>query len=223
MTEDAEFVVAPGGLRIPRFDRARWEQAKERYAADVAPVVADLRAAGLDVDDLGELVNSNRDYRAQLPVLVAWLSRCDNRRVREMIVRALTIPAARKTNAPRALLTEFADAAEDSYRWAVGNALGTIATPREIATVMAYFRTRRYGTARQELARAIARLRPPEALEVLTAGLADDEIAGHCAEALGVLGDPAAVPALRLVTTSQNEYLARTARAAIRRIEGRRA
>src|SRR5882724_11992335 len=83
---------------------------REVAAAQVAavPVVCALRDAGLrDLSDIGDLVNqSDLYYRAQVPVLVEWLPRVDNLRVRATIVRALTEPWA-KHDALDVMLREF--------------------------------------------------------------------------------------------------------------------
>lgn len=206
--------VPPG-----RVDAAERDRARERYPRDEAPVVADLRAAGLDVSSLSELVNSRMDYRPQLPVLVDWLRRSGNRSVRQMLVRALTIPAARRTEAPEALLAEFEEAPDDGHRWVVGNALSVVATPRQADVVVAFFTDPAYGSGRQMLADAIGRLRPPGALDVLVAGLDDPEVAGHCVEPLGRLGDPAALPHLHRMARHPRPWIAKAARTAIARVE----
>ena len=71
-----------------------------------ALVVADLRAAGLDVDTLDPLVNTTIDIRPGLPVLLDWLERAQDSSVRQMIVRALTDRRVRGSAAP-ALVRAF--------------------------------------------------------------------------------------------------------------------
>lgn len=200
---------------MPREDLAAVHAERRRVEG---PIVADLRAAGLDVDSLGELVNTNLDYRAQLPVLLDWLPRCPEYVVRGMIARALTIPAARRTEAPDLLLREFRDAPTETYRWVVGNALSVVARPRDAGEVVGLFTDPRSGIGRQELARAVARLRPPGALEALVAALDDDDVEAHAVEALGALRDPRAIPHLE-GRTFERAWVARAARSAIRRIE----
>ena len=222
--EDDDKYVTVDGLSIRRLSPEELERKWARDAADELPIVAELNSAGLGVTSLGEMVNTVMDYRAQLPLIVDLVRRCDNLTIREMLVRALTIPAARRSEAPSALLAEFTQAPDDdssSYRWVVGNALGTVATEREINTIVKYFTDPRYGTGRQELARAIARVRPPNALDVLVVGLDDEDVAGHCVEALGLLGDPAAIPHVERMTKHPKDWIAKAARTAIRRIEKR--
>lgn len=188
-----------------------------------APVLADLRAAGLSIDSVSDLINEDIDYRDQLSLIVDWIPRCDNLRVREMLVRALAIPAARKTAASQTLLREFKEVPRPNYRWAVGLALTGAARPQDADEVVALFKDDRYGYARQELARVIARLRPPTALEVLVEALDDEDVAGHAVEALGFLGNPRAIPHLELMKAHPKPWVRKAATSAIAKIEKRRA
>src|SRR5215469_1016416 len=68
----------------------------------------DLRAAGLPISDLWELVNAKAQYKPAIPVLIDWLRNVDRRvpgpdqsGVREGLVRALSVPAARPSHRRR--------------------------------------------------------------------------------------------------------------------------
>jgi hypothetical protein len=88
------------------------------------------------VGDLWDLVNSKIQYRSAVPVLINWLQHVDSRvaapnqpKVREGLVRALTVSAARPAAAP-VLLDEFRrprDPSRLGFSWAVGNALSVVA------------------------------------------------------------------------------------------------
>jgi hypothetical protein len=96
----------------------------------------DLRDVGLPVTDLWELVNARTQYKAAIPVLIDWLRNIEQRvpgpdrpGVREGLVRALSVPAARPGAAP-ALVEEFrraSDPSETGLGWVVGNALSVVA------------------------------------------------------------------------------------------------
>ncbi len=170
----------------PQFDQ--YYDAQRRASEEAAePILANLRAAGLHLETIDDLLNRDVDYKAQLPLVVDWIPHCDNMRVREVLVRALCVPAARKTDASKILLREFEKTSSPGYRWAVALALTGAARPEDADAVVGFFKDPRYGTDRQELARVIARLRPPHALDVLVEALNDDDVAGHAVEALGFL------------------------------------
>lgn len=201
-----------------------YEAQRRATRAAAEPILADLRAAGLDIDEISDLLNEHLDYERQLPVLIDWIPRCANLRVREVLVRALAVPAARRTAAADTLLREFetAPSSASGYRWAVALALTGAARPQDAEAVVRLFADRSYGTGRQELARVIARLRPPEALAVLVAALDDDDVAGHAVEALGFLGDPGAIPRLETMAGHPRKWVRREAARAIAKIERKR-
>ena len=76
-----------------------------RYDAESAPVIEALRADGLPIDRLPQLhAGELDDYSEHLPVLVEWLGRVSYPPVVESLARALTVPAARGTDAVPALI-----------------------------------------------------------------------------------------------------------------------
>ena len=80
-----------------------------RYDAASAPVIEALRADGLAIDRLPQLhAGELDDYSEHLPVLVEWLGRVSYPPVVESLARALTVPAARGTEAVPALIDALA-------------------------------------------------------------------------------------------------------------------
>ena len=101
---------------------------RARLRANEQPIVTDLHAIGWAVDGVWDLVNSRESYPEAVPVLVAHLDRPYDWRIREGIIRALTVPEARGDPARR-ILDEFkrADNENEFVRWALANALTVIA------------------------------------------------------------------------------------------------
>jgi HEAT repeat protein len=164
----------------------------------------DLRAAGVPVDDLSELVNTKRSYRPAVPVLVDWLQRLDEvpagerPAVRELLVRSLSVPAARGIAAP-ALIDEFRRVQDSSglgIRWVIANALSVVADAAVFDELVELARDRANGRAREMLMPALARTRHPKALDELLGLLDDEEVAGHAVMAIGMLGEARARPAV---------------------------
>lgn len=197
------------------------EAARQESRLAAEPILADLRLSGLALASIDDLLKPGLDYKAQLPLLVEWIPRCDDLAVREVLVRALAVPGARKTNAAPLLLGEFKEARTQGYRWAVALALTGAARPEDAETVVQLFRDPQYGASRQELARVVARLRPPGALQVLVAALDDEDVAGHAVEALGYLGDPQAIAHLMPMTSHPKPWVAKVAAKAIAKLEKR--
>jgi hypothetical protein len=101
--------------------------------ADEGILVRELRSLGFDVESVRDFVNAGSpheflrsrvspDYEAAFPVLVRHLGVEHHARIREGIIRALTI---RKAPAPvwRALLAEFEAESDPSLRWVLANSL----------------------------------------------------------------------------------------------------
>jgi HEAT repeat protein len=159
-----------------------------------AGFINELEEVGLAVESPWDLVNSRRSYRAAIPVLLEWLERADiemppaeRPKFREALVRSLAVKEARGVAAP-ALLREFgrSDASFD-YRWAVGSALEVVADDVVFDDVVELARDRSYGRDRQMVVLALARMKDPRSVEVLTELLEDDTVTGHAVMALGRL------------------------------------
>ena len=95
---------------------------------DAAPLVADLRRAGFEVDSVRELLTKKLDFRKAIPLLLGWLPRIANADVKESIRRTISVPFA-KPMAARPLVNEFRRTQQSAalLRWAIGNALDVVA------------------------------------------------------------------------------------------------
>lgn len=121
--------------RAMREERQRKrEERKAALEADESGLVGELRAAGFDIDSVWDFVNSTPnpyweqrfigEYPAAYPLLIQHLDVPHLARVREGIIRALTV----KDGGPdleRALLTQFRLEQDPNLRWVLANALQT--------------------------------------------------------------------------------------------------
>jgi hypothetical protein len=133
----------------------------------------DLRAVGLPISDLWELVNAKTQFKAAIPVLIDWLRNVERRvpgpdqaTVREGLVRALSVPAARPGAAP-ALIEEFrraSDRSETGLGWVVGNALSVVADDSVFDEIAALVQDSGYGKARQMIVLGLGRSKDPRAV-----------------------------------------------------------
>ncbi|MGH3156840.1 MAG: HEAT repeat domain-containing protein [Streptosporangiaceae bacterium] len=154
--------------------------------------MAELAAAGYRVRSLADLRHSGARYREAIPVLLAWLPQVTDRRVKEEIVRALTVPWARPA-ATRPMIDEFrrvdssVDPTGTGLRWTIGNALEALADDSSFDELSELARDRRYGKARQMIVLGLGRSKQPEAVEVLVGLVDDPEVDGQAVKALGRL------------------------------------
>ncbi|WP_370943268.1 HEAT repeat domain-containing protein [Amycolatopsis sp. cg5] len=160
-----------------------------------AALSRDLEAVGVD-GDLWGLVNSKARYRAAVPVLLDWLRHVDERvpepdlgKVREGLVRALTVPEARPVAAPE-LIRQFQEVDELTVRWAIGNALSVVYDDSVFDQLEPLVREPRFGQGRQMLVHGLGRSRHPRAPGLLVELLSDDDVAAHALTALTKLKPP---------------------------------
>jgi len=184
------------------------------------PILAELRALGLDVEHIQDLYNRPLDYRPAMPLLVSWIPRVEDETVKEMLVRAVTDRAARGIAGPTLIdAFERADDYADSFRWAVGNALETVAEPGILDAMIRLARERRYGKAREMVVLGLGRIKRPEAVRTLIDLLDDPEVAGHAVKGLAKLQPPEARSALERFVDHEQGWVRLAARRAIAGID----
>lgn len=210
------------GVSDPEEDAAARAAAERRRAVE-APVIADLRSEGLELDSLWDLSNDRAgDYSRHLPTLLDWLEKADDHDVKEPIVRALAEPWA-KPEASRALVREFEDPqASEQYRWVVGNALDTLADEGVLDDMIRLSLDRRYGWARQMVVHALGRMPAPRVLDALESLLEEEDVSGHAVAALARLGSERARPHLERFVGDERAWVRQEARRGLVRLGPRR-
>lgn len=186
-----------------------------------AQVLADLAKAGFPVGYIGELRHKKLNYRTAIPILVHWLPRVNDVRVKEDIVRTLTVKWA-KPHAVKTLLDEYRKAAGPSSRslkWAIGNALSVIGDDRVFDDIAELVQDRRHGTSRQMLAVALGNMRDSRAIKLAIDLLSDDEVAGHALIALGKLKEKKAAPQIEQFLNHPKAWVRQEAKRALAKIE----
>jgi HEAT repeat protein len=185
------------------------------------PVLAELRTLGLDVDHIEALYQQRYDYRRAIPLLVSWIPRVRDRAVKEMLVRAVSVPWARGIAGP--VLVETFEKADDSasFRWAVGNAIETVADASLLDDMIRLARNPDYGKAREMVVLGLGRINRPEAVQALVEFLDDPEVAGHAVKGLARLQPPEARTALGRFVDDERGWVKLAARRAISGIDRR--
>lgn len=181
----------PDFVRRRQEVNSQFESLADRFRQEEEPLVAALNdVVGVSVKSVWDLVNNTREYRHAIPVLVAHLKYRYPYRIREGIARALTVKYAGET-AYRALVKQFkdvphsADAAEQGFKWALGNAISVVADKTHFDEVVALIRDRHHGASRDMMVLRLADLDQQRATDVLIELLGDDEVVGQAVTALG--------------------------------------
>lgn len=191
-------------------------------------LVRDLAGVGVDVEDVWDLVNARTaQYPNAVPVLLDWLAHVDERvdesvrgRLRDGLIRALTVKSARPAAAP--LMLELFRSADDptgfGERWVIGNALGVVADETHLDELLDLVADRSYGKGRQMLVLGLGRFRQERVTATLISLLSDEDVAGQAAEALGKQKAAVARPALEALLSDARPAVRREAKKALAKI-----
>jgi hypothetical protein len=155
------------------------------YEHDAEPVKAALTAAGINTDDFGRFVSRpvpgvieppNFDAARAMPVLLEWLPRVTNEKLREAMVRHLAIKT-RDGLVAEALIEEYRRPGSANYKWVVGGTLAFVCDKRHFSAITDLAADTSYGMGRQPLAGMLWRIKTPAADEILLNALADPDTA----------------------------------------------
>lgn len=219
----AELQKKPEYLQSESERAERRRESMESYRAAVVPVLDELATVGFPVQSVGELRRLGRPYRLAVPVLVRWLSRIDNRDVKEDIVRTLSVPWAREAAMP--LVTAFRqilDPAETDLRWTIGNALEVLANDEIASELIEVATDRRYGRDREMVVLGLGRLKDQRVPNVLMNLLVDEDVVGHAVMALGKLRIEEARSQIEALLEHPKSWVRKEAKKALAKIEGTR-
>lgn len=211
----------------PEYQRqVEWQERKrqrlrEERSRDAAPVIAELVQNGFPVTSLDELLSGSINYQNAIPLLMKWLPKVSNSRVKESLVRCLAVEEA-KPRAAQLLVDEFRKArgpSDDSLRWAIGNTLSVIADDSVFEDVVALLRNPEFGTSREMLAIALGNMSDERATDVLIELLGDPDVAGHAVVGLGKLKAKEARPKIEPFLEHPKAWVRKEAKKALAKID----
>lgn len=164
-------------------------------------MLEELRAHGVDTTDFGVFTSlrpTTFDHSRAAPILLRWLPELRDPVEKERVVRHLTAePEAERRGAAAALIDEFERAGDVSLKWAIGNALSTLATRDDADCLIRLLRDQQHGAARRMLCDALKRTKDPRAPDVLIELVGDHDVGGHAILALRLYGPRSSLPYLR--------------------------
>ena len=155
---DRFFQACPEWVAQNAAREAKRAEAEVRFRIDEEPVIADLAAAGFEVGSVWDLVNTNKSYPAAIPVLLDHLARPYHHRIREGIIRALTVKEARGI-AGNDILDALRSEADSENRWALANALTVIADKDQAAGIETLLNDPAYEDVSERLGVALTKAR----------------------------------------------------------------
>ena len=141
--------------RIREQDRQFQEQLEKDRAEETA-LVADVRAVGIDIESVWDLVNRPNDYQPAYPVLVEHLGREYSAHLKEAIARALTVADAAEI-AWEPILAAFrahghrGPGDPPPLKFALGNALAKLMDEEHIAEALGLVTNPEHGESRARI------------------------------------------------------------------------
>jgi HEAT repeat protein len=196
------------------------ESAMFEYRGAVAPILADLRAAGVTVESLREVLGSRGLYRTALPVVLAWLEKTENKDAKGELAGVLAKKWAKPDAAP-ALIREFrrtSDSHWSDVRWAIGAALAETADDTVLKDILEICMNTGFGRAREMVVLGLGNMKSDEAITALVRLLADADVVGHAVKALGKLRAKRAEPDVQNLLQHEKAWVRREARKALARM-----
>lgn len=182
--------------------------------------------AGLEVSSIYDLVNTSIPYPKAIPVLLRLLPDVTDERIKEGVVRALTIKEARGI-AAKPLIREFiqipgydpTSSLSVILKWAIANALSVVADDSVFEEIAELVRDKRHGKAREMLAVAMGNMKDTQAVDVLIELMNDDEVAGHAIIALGKLKALRTRPYIERFLNHPKAWIRKEAKRALEKID----
>lgn len=181
----------------------------KRFGSDAYGLAADLKRAGIDTSGFGEFASRSVpeagiepprfDYESAMQILIKWLPLVETSELKEVIARGMTGESSAMGAGAKALLNEFRRAPIDDVglKWAIGNALSTLADPSLSDDLIELLQDPRHGTGRQMLCEALRRTKDPRAPDVLISLISDADMSGHAIAALRDYGPKTSLPYLK--------------------------
>jgi HEAT repeat protein len=184
------------------------------------PILSALLYVGFNVESISDLYNKHFDYRRAIPLLLNWLPKVENPAVKEEIVRALSVPWAKGTDAPKLLVAEFPNQISNpGLQWAIGNALSVVADDEILNDIIGLIQEKQYGKAREMLVIALGNMKTPDVETFLIGLLNDQDLVGYAIMALGKIKSKNARPLIESFTHHPKAWIRKEAIKAIKRID----
>jgi HEAT repeat protein len=171
------------------------------------------------VQSVSELHQKRFNYESVVPILMKWLPVMSNPRVKESIVRALSVPFAEE--AAPLLVEEFrrVDPEPSGLKWAIGNALDVVANDAVMEEMIDLATDRRHGKAREMVVSGLGNIRDRRVVPILIDLLKDEEVFVNAMVGLAKLGAASARSSIEPFLKHPKPYVRKEAMKAIEKID----
>lgn len=136
----------------------------------------ELAEVGIKISNIYDLVNTKTKYPKAIPILIKHLQISYSDRVKEGIVRALTVPEAKGLVVPL-LIKEYLQLSNDkeNLKWVIGNAVNVTITKKDVADIFPIVLNKENGISRQMFVVALGRIKSDNVRDVLLTLVNDED------------------------------------------------
>jgi len=181
-----------------------------------AELVEDLKKVGIYISSVWDLLKRSDNYNEALTILIDYLKKAEDVRLKEGIVRAMGVKGFNA--AVPLLIAEYKISDHDGYKWAIANTLEIIAPKESIDELNEIMADRKHGDARQMIALALGRIKDESSVNILIESLNDSDVYLHSIAALGKIGDKTAIEPLKPFLYHKVRGVRKEAEKALKRI-----
>lgn len=181
----------------------------------------ELQKVGVFINDIYDLVNTNKPYPTAVPVLLNLLQKgIEHIGTKEGVVRALAVKEAIGQAGP-ILILEYNKTPKNKtmLRWAIGNTIYVTITEDDVESILPIVQDKENGMSRQMFVAALGKVKSEKIETVLIRLLSDDEVAPHALDALGRLKSKKAQEKIKSLLNHPNALIKKEARKALIKIE----
>lgn len=182
-------------------------------------IKSELAKVGVAVNDIYDLVNTDKPYPAAVPVLLNLLQEgIEHIGIKEGVVRALAVKEAIGKASP-VLIAEYNRTPKDKMllRWAIGNTIYTTITEDDVESILPIIQDKTNGTSRQMFVAALGKIKSEKVEDVLISLLDDEEVTPHALEALGRLKSKKAKEKISMLTNHPKALIRKEALKALKK------
>jgi len=154
------------------------ENLQRQLAADESDLVSEIRANGIEVQSVWDLVNTDVSYRSAIPVLVRHLEVAHHPRTLQGIVRALATAEAKELAfTPLVRLFKQTHDPDSELKWLLGAAIVEASTKDDVDEVIELASDPRHGRGREYLPLGLLNASRDKVLPILEGWTSDPTLA----------------------------------------------
>ena len=183
-------------------------------------IKTELSKVGISIDDIYDLVNTNKPYPTAIPILLNLLEKgIDHIGTKEGVIRALAVKEA-IGKASSILIAEYNRTPKDKMllRWAIGNTIYTTITEDDVESILLIVQDKTNGMSRQMFVAALGKTTSKRAENVLINLLDDEEVTPQALEALGMMKSKKAKDKISMLTNHPKTLIKKEALKALKKI-----